>query len=81
MEIKYPPKDSVRELELKLIFGDMTPSSLADYSRTHPGDLNLQEYMIRYATPRVNQMVLTILDSSDNHHLNSPRERRIISKV
>ena len=78
--LSYPPADPPREQYLKVTFADMSPSSLADYSREHPGDLNLQEYMIRYATPQVNQTVLTILDSLDDHPLNSPEKPRRIHR-
>jgi len=34
---------------LKNLFGNMTPSEMADYSNSHPNDANLIEYIARFA--------------------------------
>jgi len=67
----YPPRDPIREHELKMKFADLRPSLLADYATFHPEDPDFSEYMTCYATPEVNEEVFKILDR------NSRRKRRV----
>jgi hypothetical protein len=53
-----------RDNYLKGLFGNMTPRDIADYSREHPGDLNLNEYITRFTSPEFNRELFELMPYS-----------------
>jgi len=47
--------DEKRKYDLKNLFGDMNPKAIANYSRAHPGDQDLNEYITRFASSEFNE--------------------------
>ena len=55
-----------RDSYLKNLFGDMTPKSMAVYSRNHPEDPNLHEYITRFTSLEFNRELFKLIPYSED---------------